>query len=42
MFEPNPDDAAFIPQGVSHEYRSYGSTAARALFGVAPSYLLLP
>ena len=35
----NPDDAAYIPQGVAHEYRSYGSAPVRALFGVAPSYL---
>ena len=39
VFELNPDDAAYIPQGVAHEYRSYGSAPARALFGVAPSYL---
>ena len=39
VFELNPDDAAYIPQGVAHEYRSYGSAPVRALFGVAPSYL---
>jgi mannose-6-phosphate isomerase-like protein (cupin superfamily) len=39
VFELEPDDAAYIPQGVAHEYRSYGSSPARALFGVAPSYL---
>ena len=36
VFELNPDDAAYIPQGVAHEYRSYGAPGARALFGVAP------
>jgi quercetin dioxygenase-like cupin family protein len=39
VFELNPDDAAYLPQGVAHEYRSYGSAQARALFGIAPSYL---
>jgi mannose-6-phosphate isomerase-like protein (cupin superfamily) len=39
VFELNPDDAAYIPLGVSHEYRSYGSGPVRALFGIAPSYL---
>ena len=39
VFELNPDDAAYIPQGVAHEYRSYGTSQVRALFGVAPSYL---
>ena len=39
VFELNPDDAAYIPKGVAHEYRSYGSAPVRALFGVAPSYL---
>ena len=32
VFELNPDDAAFIPKGVAHEYRSYGSApGARAV-----------
>jgi quercetin dioxygenase-like cupin family protein len=39
VFELGPDDAAYIPQGVAHEYRSYGSAPVRALFGVAPGYL---
>ena len=39
VFELNPNDAAYIPQGASHEYRNYGSQAAEAIFGVAPSYL---
>ena len=39
VFELNPHDAAYIPQGVAHEYRSYGTAPVRALFGVAPSYL---
>jgi quercetin dioxygenase-like cupin family protein len=39
VFELGPDDAAYIPEGVVHEYRSYGSSPVRALFGVAPAYL---
>ena len=39
VFELGPDDAAYIPQGVAHEYRSYGSGPVRAVFGVAPAYL---
>jgi mannose-6-phosphate isomerase-like protein (cupin superfamily) len=39
VFELAPDDAAYIPQGVAHEYHSYGSAPVRALFGVAPAYL---
>ena len=39
VFELKPHDAAYIPQGVAHEYRSYGTAPVRALFGVAPSYL---
>jgi mannose-6-phosphate isomerase-like protein (cupin superfamily) len=39
VFELAPDDAAYIPQGVAHEYRNYGSEPLRALFGVAPAYL---
>ena len=39
VFELHPDDAAFIPKGVAHEYRSYGSQPVRAVFGVAPAYL---
>jgi mannose-6-phosphate isomerase-like protein (cupin superfamily) len=39
VFELAADDAAYLPQGVAHEYRSYGSAPVRALFGVAPAYL---
>jgi mannose-6-phosphate isomerase-like protein (cupin superfamily) len=39
VFELTADDAAYIPQGVAHEYRSYGQAQVRALFGVAPAYL---
>jgi quercetin dioxygenase-like cupin family protein len=39
VFELNADDAAYIPQGIAHEYRSYGTSQVRALFGVAPAYL---
>jgi quercetin dioxygenase-like cupin family protein len=39
VFELQADDAAYIPHGVAHEYRSYGAARVRALFGVAPSYL---
>ena len=39
VFELGPDDAAYIPQGVGHEYRSYGAAPVRALFGIAPRYL---
>ncbi|HEY3613163.1 MAG TPA: cupin domain-containing protein, partial [Gaiellales bacterium] len=39
VFELAPGDAAYIPQGVRHEYRSYGAAPVRALFGVAPDYL---
>jgi quercetin dioxygenase-like cupin family protein len=39
VFELNADDAAYIPHGVAHEYRSYGASPVRAVFGVAPSYL---
>jgi mannose-6-phosphate isomerase-like protein (cupin superfamily) len=39
VFELDPGDAAYVPQGVAHEYRSFGSSPARAIFGVAPSYL---
>ena len=39
VFELHRDNAAFIPKGVAHEYRSYGSQPVRAVFGVAPAYL---
>lgn len=36
--ELNPLDAAFIPGGTQHEYWSYGATASKAVFCVAPGY----
>jgi quercetin dioxygenase-like cupin family protein len=39
VLELGPDDAGYIPAGAVHEYRAYGRAGARALVGVAPSYL---
>jgi quercetin dioxygenase-like cupin family protein len=39
VFEVSPDDACYLPVGTRHEYRNVESTTARAVFGVAPSYL---
>jgi quercetin dioxygenase-like cupin family protein len=39
VFEIEPDDACYIPEGCQHEYRNYGAITARAVFGVAPTYL---
>jgi len=39
VFELGPDDACYIPAGCRHEYRNYGVTTARSVFGVAPSFL---
>ena len=39
VFELEPDDACYVPAGCEHEYRNYGGAPARAVFGVAPSYL---
>ena len=39
VFELGPEDAAYLPQGCRHEYRNVAGTTARALLGVAPSYL---
>jgi quercetin dioxygenase-like cupin family protein len=39
VFELEPDDACYVPAGSEHEYRNYGGSPARAVFGVAPSYL---
>ena len=39
VFEVGPDDACYLPIGSRHEYRNYGGTTARAIFGVAPTYL---
>ena len=37
--EVRPGDGYYIPEGVPHRYYNTGSSAARLLFGVAPSYL---
>jgi quercetin dioxygenase-like cupin family protein len=39
VLELGPDDLGFLPSGSVHAYRCYGSEPARALVGVAPSYL---
>ena len=39
VFELERDDACYVPSGCEHEYRNYGGTPARAVFGVAPTYL---
>lgn len=39
VFELEPGDAAYLPQGSRHEYRNVGGVTARAAFGVAPQYL---
>ena len=39
VFELEPDDACYLPAGCRHEYRNYGATTTRAVFGVAPLYL---
>ncbi len=37
--EVSPGDGFYIPEGVPHRYYNAGSSGARLLFGVAPSYL---
>jgi quercetin dioxygenase-like cupin family protein len=39
VFEVGPGDACFLPRGTDHLYANYGSAMARALTGVAPTYL---
>jgi quercetin dioxygenase-like cupin family protein len=39
VFELGPGDACFLPHGAAHLYANYGSAMARALTGVAPTYL---
>ena len=39
VFEVGPHDACYLPIGSRHEYRNFGGTTARAIFGVAPTYL---
>jgi quercetin dioxygenase-like cupin family protein len=39
VFELEPEDVCYLPQGARHEYRNPGSGTARAICGIAPSYL---
>ena len=36
--ELNPLDCAYLPEGTTHEYWSYGAEASKAVFCVAPAY----
>jgi mannose-6-phosphate isomerase-like protein (cupin superfamily) len=38
-FDLRPHDACYLPIGSRHDYRNFGESTARAIFGVAPSYL---
>lgn len=39
VFELEAEDACYLPARSRHEYRNAGRATARAIFGVAPSYL---
>jgi quercetin dioxygenase-like cupin family protein len=39
VFELEREDACYLPAGARHEYRNPGGATARAICGVAPSYL---
>jgi quercetin dioxygenase-like cupin family protein len=39
VFELGPGDACYVPHGAAHLYANYGSAMARAVKGVAPTYL---
>jgi quercetin dioxygenase-like cupin family protein len=39
VFEIEPEDACYLPAGSRHEYRNAGASTARAICGIAPSYL---
>jgi mannose-6-phosphate isomerase-like protein (cupin superfamily) len=39
VFELGPQDVCYLPAGASHEYRNPGGATARAICGIAPSYL---
>lgn len=39
VFELEPEDACYLPQGAAHEYRNAGASTARAIAAVAPRYL---
>ena len=39
VFELEPEDVCYLPAGSRHEYRNAGGGTARAICGIAPSYL---
>jgi quercetin dioxygenase-like cupin family protein len=39
VFELRPHEACYLPAGCRHEYRNFGARSARAVFGVAPTWL---
>jgi quercetin dioxygenase-like cupin family protein len=39
VFELEPEDVCYLPAGSRHEYRNAGGATARAICGVAPSWL---
>jgi quercetin dioxygenase-like cupin family protein len=39
VFELEPEDVCYLPEGSRHEYRNAGGTTARAICGIAPHYL---
>ena len=39
VFELEPEDVCYLPAGARHEYRNPGRGTARAICGIAPSYL---
>ena len=39
VFELEPEDVCYLPAGARHEYRNPGGGTARAICGIAPSYL---
>ena len=39
VFELEPEDVCYLPAGCRHEYRNAGAATARAICGIAPSYL---
>ena len=38
VFELEPHDACYLPADCQHEYRNYGPSTARGVFGVAPAF----
>jgi mannose-6-phosphate isomerase-like protein (cupin superfamily) len=39
VFELEPEDVCYLPAGSQHEYRNAGAVTARAICGIAPSYV---